>query len=86
MPTYARGWTLKSNKARQGIGAKAKGASPPGPITKTKGELAYYEACKLLKKKGVTKKWDKKSKTPYFQLKNLWYTYDNAKSIKAKVS
>ncbi|KAI6174674.1 Cht7 [Aphelenchoides bicaudatus] len=84
MPTYARGWTLKSGRSGQGIGAKAKGPSPKGPITKTKGELAYFEICKLIKK-GGKKKWNKKTKTPYVQYKNKWYTYENPKSITQKV-
>jgi chitinase len=47
MPTYGRSFTLASS-SDNGVGAPATGPGAPGPYTKDKGVLAYYEVRRLL--------------------------------------
>ncbi|KAI6174692.1 Acidic mammalian chitinase [Aphelenchoides bicaudatus] len=84
IPTYARGWTLTSSQTGQGIGTPASGPSNAGQITQAAGTLAEYEVCQVLSQ-GAQSTWDEESETPYMQLNNQWYTYENETSIDLKV-
>ncbi|MCL4168009.1 UNVERIFIED_CONTAM: hypothetical protein GTU68_001441, partial [Idotea baltica] len=51
LPTYGRSFTL-ANANQNGLGAAASGAGEPGPFTKEKGFMAYFEICDMLKSGG----------------------------------
>lgn len=47
MPAYGRSFTLASS-SDSGVGAPATGPGAPGPYTKEKGILVYFEVRRLL--------------------------------------
>uniref|UniRef100_A0A1I7SAQ9 Glyco_18 domain-containing protein n=2 Tax=Bursaphelenchus xylophilus TaxID=6326 RepID=A0A1I7SAQ9_BURXY len=85
IPTYGRGWTLASSSPNQGPGSAALSASPAMATTQTQGILSYYEACQVIQQGGVSS-WDNTSQVPYVQQSNLWYSYDNQKSVSLKAT
>ncbi|KAH7726121.1 CBN-CHT-1 protein [Aphelenchoides avenae] len=78
LATYGRGWTAKG-----GLGAPASGASRPTEFIREGGIASYYEICEMLSK-GGKRTWDDKTKTPYLQSGDQWFTYDDEQSIKEK--
>ncbi|CAD5228265.1 unnamed protein product [Bursaphelenchus xylophilus] len=85
IPTYGRGWTLASSAPNQGPGSPAPSPSPALAATQTQGVLAYYEVCQVLQQ-GGKEAWDDKTKTPYAQQGNVWYNYDDEKSVGLKAT
>uniref|UniRef100_A0A914XYE2 Chitinase n=1 Tax=Panagrolaimus superbus TaxID=310955 RepID=A0A914XYE2_9BILA len=77
--TYGRGWAL-DDPSNTGIGSPGKPA-PAMEFTREAGIASYYEICKL----DGTRKWDDVQKVPYMVKDNLWFGYDDSKSIKGKM-
>nr|XP_006218557.1 chitotriosidase-1 isoform X5 [Vicugna pacos] len=82
MPTYGRSFTLASS-LDTGVGALATGPGTPGPFTKERGLLAYYEICSW---KGAAERRTEDQKVPYAFQGNQWVGFDDVESFKAKVS
>ncbi|XP_076797324.1 chitotriosidase-1 isoform X2 [Arvicanthis niloticus] len=80
MPTYGRSFTLASSSDNK-VGAPATGPGAPGPYTKDKGILAYYEVCSW---KEVQRIEDQK--VPYAFQGNQWVGFDDMESFRAKVA
>lgn len=83
IPLYGRSFTLK-NAGNNGVGAPIYGAGNAGPITRTRGSLAYYEVCMNLKKGKWTRVWDSRSQVPYCHHGNQWVSYDDVQSVTLK--
>lgn len=83
VPTYGRTFTL-SNPRFTGVGAPVSGAGEAGLYTNSKGFLAYYEICHLLRN-GAVEHWDDIQKVPYVVKDRLWVGYDNVRSLTEKV-
>lgn len=83
LPTYANGWELTSiNNA--GVGAPARGPSPPIISgTSTDGVASYTEICGLLQQ-GATEVYDFDQESPYLVYNSLWYSYESERSFRAK--
>ncbi|EDL39629.1 chitotriosidase-1 isoform X1 [Mus musculus] len=80
MPTYGRSFTLASS-SDNGVGAPATGPGAPGPYTKDKGVLAYYEACSWKERHRI-----EDQKVPYAFQDNQWVSFDDVESFKAKAA
>ncbi|XP_061191573.1 uncharacterized protein LOC133199721 [Saccostrea echinata] len=85
--TYGRSFTLV-DASNHGVGAPASGAGNPGPYTKEKGFLSYYEICEMQKSgQGVTYR-DPVAKVPYYvnPSTKLWVGFDDKTSLRLKIT
>ena len=85
MPFYGRTWTL----AGQDNGYKSKAVGEggnAGKYTQQAGVIAYNELCVLFKAGGWTVKRNNTFKVPYAVKANQWVSFDDAQSIKDKVT
>ncbi|XP_052055783.1 chitotriosidase-1 [Apodemus sylvaticus] len=80
MPTYGRSFTLAFSSDTR-VGAPAVGPGVPGPYTKDKGILAYFEVCSW---KGVYRIEDQK--VPYAFQGNQWVGFDDVESFRTKAT
>merc|ERR1712142_1220322 len=80
LATYGRGFTLASPDSTN-VGAPQTGRSKKLFYTGEAGVVSYYETCQFY----VPTEWDDTSKTPYKEVGDQWYGYDNKKSLKIKV-
>ncbi|XP_073906876.1 chitinase-3-like protein 2 [Castor canadensis] len=81
IPTYGHSFTLAS--ANTAIGAPASSSGAAGPITKSPGDLAYYEICQFLQGAKITRLQDQQ--VPYAVKGNQWVGYDDVESVETKV-
>ncbi|PVD37548.1 hypothetical protein C0Q70_00142 [Pomacea canaliculata] len=80
---YGKSFTLENPSEHQ-VGAVSVRPGQPGPITKRRGFLAYYEVCDLLQK-GTTRHFIEDQKVPYLHKGDQWIAYDDKDSLKYKV-
>jgi len=85
MATYGRCFTL-SNANNNGLGAPTNGPCNAGQYTREAGFLSYYEICSFLKQSGVTTVFQAEQRAPYSYVGNQWVGYDNAQSLREKVT
>ncbi|GIY57504.1 acidic mammalian chitinase, partial [Caerostris darwini] len=84
LATYGHSYTLRD--ARQtGVHAPSVGPGTPGPYVKEPGVLGFNEVCMKLVHDGWVEVWDGSAKVPYAYKGNQWVSYDNQRSIGAKV-
>lgn len=80
MPAYGRSFTLASS-SDSGVGAPATGPGAPGPYTKEKGILVYFEVCSWKGKQRI-----EDQKVPYVSQGNQWVGFDDRESFRAKAA
>lgn len=81
VPTFARTFTMKSGQAEVGAPCKGPGRSMRGSIQP--GYMTYGELCVQVGK--WHKGFDEVAQVPYAYLKDQWVTYEDWRSVGAKI-
>ncbi|XP_047539187.1 probable chitinase 2 isoform X1 [Vanessa atalanta] len=84
LPLYGHTFKLSDPK-NNGVGALSAGPGISGPYTATNGFIGYNELCVKLRKETWNIKYDNSSEVPYAVQGKNWISYDDAKSLTAKV-
>jgi chitinase len=81
VPFYGRGWTLRGSD--MSIGASGN-PGKPGPYVGESGMLSYAEICNRISS-GWTQGYDSTVEQAYVHGDGQWFSYDNERSISAKM-
>lgn len=84
MPMYGQTFMLDDPLKNNNIGAKTRGPGTPGPCTKQKGMLAYYEICNQTWTKTVHDKEGKVGPYSYNINDGSWVSHDDISMVKRK--
>lgn len=83
VPLYGRGWTLKGADMTVGAGGNP---GQPGPYTGASGILSYAEICHKLSTAGWQQGYDTTVEQAFVYGDRQWVSYDNERSITAKMN
>lgn len=84
IPLYGRSWLLK-NKKKSRIGTKVVSAGSKQKHSNQTGILAYFEMDKSLKDPDAKLVYDNKNVLAYYQVRNIWVSFDNPQVVEAKI-
>ncbi|KAL8597655.1 hypothetical protein ACOMHN_031590 [Nucella lapillus] len=83
MASYGRSFTL-SSASNYKVGDPASGSGQPGALTGTKGFLAYYEVCDMIKAGGQVEEIPEQM-VPFVHQGTQWVGYESPDSLRLKV-
>ncbi|KAF6212661.1 hypothetical protein GE061_013187 [Apolygus lucorum] len=85
IPMYGKSFTLASPR-NNGLNAPIKGPGRGGPITNSRGTLAFYEICAAVRRDHwKTKRESDGSMGPYAFKGDQWVSYDDISDIEKKI-
>ncbi|XP_068624056.1 acidic mammalian chitinase-like [Battus philenor] len=84
LPLYGHTFLL-TNGSVNGVRAPSSGAGLAGPYTATNGIIGYNEFCAKLQSQSWNLRYDSLAKVPYAVQGKNWVSYDDPKSLTAKV-